>query len=90
MGELIDGRFSNSRIVVETQYSGGDGGDGMETRIAKLESDVDNIKTTLVRIWDDLRDFRTGFNRDIRILLAALISSTLGLAWIMAKGFGWL
>ena len=71
---------------IETQHSGGGGGGNMEARIAKIESDVENIKGNVTRMWDDLGDFRKEMRTDFRILWGALFV----LAGLMAKGFGWL
>lgn len=58
----------------------------MEARIARLESDVSHIQTDISEIKTDIREIRT----DMKSLLGALIFVALGLAGIMAKGFGWL
>lgn len=83
--------------------SGGGGGtfDGMEARVAKLESDIDYIKRDIGEIKIELRDFkqdvRTEFKEvkqdmrsDFRILFGALIAAVLGLAGLMARGFHWI
>ncbi|MEX2525804.1 MAG: hypothetical protein WD750_12660 [Gammaproteobacteria bacterium] len=68
----------------------GDGGDGMEARIARLESDVAHIRTDIAEIKVDTKDFRKEIREDFRILWGALFFITLGLAGLMTKGFGWL
>lgn len=90
------------------QKSGNGGGNDLEARIAKLESDVSYIQRDIVNIREELRDFRseTGIefknvrselkelrdlhHKDFRIIFGAIITVTLGLAGLMAKGFGWL
>jgi len=76
--------------------SGGGGGDNddMEARVAKLEAaveyiqrDISDIKTDLKEVRGDVSSIRT---TDFRILFGAIIAVALGLAGIMAKGFGWL
>ncbi|MBF8720213.1 hypothetical protein IRZ56_01160 [Pseudomonas guariconensis] len=62
----------------------------MEARIAKLETHVEYIRRDLDVIVDDLREHRKETRSDFRILFGALITATLGLAALMAKGFGWL
>ncbi|KRA63085.1 hypothetical protein [Rhizobium sp. Root651] len=62
----------------------------MEARVAKLESDVSNIKETMSELKQDIRGLRSDARADFRLLFAALISTSLGLAALMAKGFGWL
>ncbi len=61
----------------------------MEARIARLEVAVDYAE-----LKADGRELRTEIHRirttDFRILLGSLITVALGLAGIMAKGFGWL
>lgn len=82
---------------------GGDNG-GMEARVARLEADVDYIKRDIAEIktilnghggkFDGVRDridgLRDRTDRDFRILFGALTAASLGLAGLMAKGFGWL
>ena len=71
---------------------GGNGGGGnmTEARIARLESDVEHIKNDIGDIKQDLREIKTDAKNDFRLLFGALIFVALGLAGIMAKGFGWL
>ena len=70
---------------------GGDGGgSGMEPRIAKLEAHVEHIDKSITRIETDLREMRTQARHDFRLLFGALITVALGLAGMMAAGFGWL
>ncbi|WP_261374766.1 hypothetical protein [Yersinia aldovae] len=72
--------------------------EGVESRIARLESDVSyikrdigDIKTDIRQIRDtDLKDIRKDMKTDFRALFAAIIAVALGLAGIMGKGFGWL
>ncbi|MCP1437780.1 uncharacterized protein (UPF0335 family) [Erwinia persicina] len=72
----------------------------MQVKIAKLESDVDNIKNHISDIRTDLREMRYDIDKlninlrlemksDFRLMFAALITSVLGLAALMAKGFYW-
>jgi hypothetical protein len=51
----------------------------METYIQRLEARVEHIERGI-----------TDIKTDIRITWAATIASNLGLAGLMAKGFGWL
>lgn len=50
----------------------------MEARIARLEAHVEHIR-------EDVSSIKV----DIRILLGMIITGALGLAGLMAKGFGW-
>lgn len=75
---------------------GGGGGD-MEARVAKLEAHVEHIDSTLTDIKQDIREIRSDLKEvrgdarnDFRLLFGALIAVALGLAGLMAKGFGWL
>ena len=61
-----------------------------EARVARLESDVDYIKRDLSELKQDFREFRTDMRTDFRIMWAGFFASTLGLAGLMAKGFGWI
>ena len=58
----------------------------MEARIAKLESAAHYIQSGIAEIKTDVRELRS----DNKILLGMIIAASLGLAGIMAKGFGWL
>jgi len=62
----------------------------MEARVARLESDVAHIRTDITDVKADLRDLRKDGQRDFRILFGAVIVATLGLAGLMARGFGWI
>lgn len=65
---------------------GGNHTGGMEARIAKLEAHVEHIREDIAGIRDALRDLKV----DFKIVWAAIFASTLGLAGLLAKGFGWL
>lgn len=71
---------------------GGNGGGGemIEARVARLESDSEHIKSTLKDIKDDVREIKRDARGDFRALFGSLIAVALCLAGIMAKGFGWL
>jgi hypothetical protein len=73
-----------------TSKSGGGGGDMLEARVARLESDVQNINANAVEIKQDVRDLRSKQWAHFLITWGGLIGLGLGLAGIMAKGFGWL
>ncbi|ECE1725251.1 hypothetical protein C2J41_17815 [Salmonella enterica] len=62
----------------------------MQARVAKLESDVEYIKSTLKDIKDDVREIKRDARTDFRIIFGAIITVALGLAGLMAKGFNWL
>jgi hypothetical protein len=71
-------------------------GKSMIEQVAKLQSDVEYIKRDVAdlkidvrELRVDVRDVRDRQERDFRLLFGALITSVLGLATVMAKGFGW-
>lgn len=72
----------------------------MEARVAVLEEIAAATKQATAGLWQEMRDLRSDTNRrfdlmrdamerDFRILFGALITVTLGLAALMAKGFHW-
>ncbi|QZN97704.1 hypothetical protein [Symbiopectobacterium purcellii] len=74
------------------RFGGGNSGGGevIDTRVVRLASDSENIKSTLKYIKDDVREIKREARCDFRILFGVLIVLVLGLAGIMSKGFGWL
>lgn len=62
----------------------------MEARMAKLKSGVEYIQRDIAEIKGDIKDIRNHQRDDFRLLFGTLITVTLGLAGLMAKGFGWL
>lgn len=73
------------------------GGGNLEARVAKLESSVEYIQRDTMDIKSDLKEIRTELkeqrelhHKDFRIMFGALVTVALGLAGLMAKGFGWL
>ncbi|WP_291442752.1 hypothetical protein [Desulfovibrio sp.] len=85
-------QFSGEREAIS--YDGIDGGDSgggnMEARIARLESDMSHVKSDISEIKADFREFRKDARTDFRLTFGALIAVALGLAGLMAKGFGWI
>jgi hypothetical protein len=55
-----------------------------------LEAHVAHIRDDLSAIKTDIRDIRDAARTDFRLLFGALIGVALGLAGLMARGFGWL
>lgn len=59
----------------------------MEARLARLEVAAEYMQRDIAELKADVRAIRT---TDFRLMFGALITVALGLAAVMAKGFGWL
>ncbi|HBT4704298.1 TPA: hypothetical protein M4Z39_003371 [Klebsiella variicola] len=62
----------------------------MESKLSRLESEVEHIKGTMRELGNDLKELRRDSRSDFRLLFGSLITVALGLAGLMAKGFHWL
>ncbi|MBT9425804.1 hypothetical protein KI694_09710 [Enterobacter oligotrophicus] len=69
----------------------------MDGRVARIESDISYIKRDIQDlkgdikdVRSDIKDIRSDMRTDFRITFTALIAVALGLAGIMARGFGWM
>ena len=66
----------------------------MEARVAKLEAAVTHLQRDVTDLRADVKELRrdiTGIRTtDFRLIFGAIIAVALGLAGLMAKGFGWL
>ena len=62
----------------------------MESRVARLEVRAEHIERDIVEIRTDIRSLRERVEGDFRLTWAGMIALGLGLAGLMAKGFGWL
>lgn len=92
---------ANLRLLQETSRqqieelralkSNGGGGtfDNMEPRVAKLEATTEFIQREITDLKSEVRGMRSDARSDFRLLFGAIIAVALGLAGIMAKGFGW-
>lgn len=73
---------------------GGDGDNDPMERIARLETKVEAIERGIGELHTDVRGLRQDIGSirttDFRITFGAIITVALGLAALMAKGFGWL
>jgi hypothetical protein len=70
---------------------------GMEARVAKLEAGMEYVQRDLADIKITLRahdgkfdSLRDRMETDFRVTWGAIIIGFLGMAGLMAKGFGWL
>lgn len=73
----------------------------IEADVAHIRSDLHDVKDDLKELRGDVKDFRgemrgemkelrNDAHSDFRLLFGALVGVTLGLASLMARGFGWL
>ncbi len=62
----------------------------MEARIARLEATITHIHESMTDLKSDIREIKSHARSDFRVLFGALIAVALGLAGLMARGFGWL
>jgi len=58
--------------------------------VARLEAAIDHIQRDIAEIKTDARLLRQRVESDFRITWAGISALGLGLAGLMAKGFGWL
>lgn len=72
----------DSRLKTLEQSGGGGNDGGMNMWQASVEN-------RLSQLHADIRDHKSATDRHFRILFGAIISVALGLAGLMAKGFGW-
>ena|SRR5690606_18877563 len=81
------------RPPVDRPRGDGDNG-GMESRIARLETTVEYIQRDIVEMKGHINALRTDVSgirtTDFRLTFGAIITVALGLAGLMAKGFGWI
>ena len=59
----------------------------VEIRVARVEVRIEHIERDIAEIKVDIRSLR---QTELRLVCGAIIASNLGLAGLMAKGFGWL
>ena len=69
----------------------------MEARVARLEIRMEHVELDIGEIKTDVRSLRQAVDRlhdrmdgDFRITWAGIMALGMGLAGLMAKGFGWL
>lgn len=75
------------------RWGGGDGG-GMESRVARLEAAVEYLQRDVVEIKGHINALRNDVSgirtTDFRLIFGAIITVALGLAGLVATGFGWI
>jgi len=62
----------------------------MEARLAKLEASMEYVQRDVSDIKTDIRRIHDAVDSNFKLTFGGLIFVALGLAGIMAKGFGWL
>jgi septal ring factor EnvC (AmiA/AmiB activator) len=62
----------------------------LKADVSVLKRDLHEVRQDIKDVRQDIRDVRAHQERDFRLLFGTLIGVTLGLAGLMAKGFGWL
>jgi hypothetical protein len=70
--------------------SGPPGENPLEPRVAKRETHIEYVRRDVGELHVDFREHRKETRTDFRLLFGALITTALGLAAMMGKGFGWL
>lgn len=74
------------------RWSSGDG--GMESRVARLEAAVEYLQRDVVEIKGHINALRNDVSgirtTDFRLIFGAIITVALGLAGLVATGFGWI
>lgn len=67
---------------------------GLTERVSRLEASVIHLIDDVRELRNDVREMRRDIvtirTVDFRLLFGAIIVSALGLAGILARGFGWL
>lgn len=62
----------------------------LESGVARLEADVGHIQNDIKEIKGDIREIKKDARTDFRLLFGAILTTTLGLAMLIARGFAWL
>ncbi len=89
MSPLIDARsrFAASPSGSGLDSSGGGGNSGgMEARIVRLETIIEQTDKRLANIESDARETR----KELRVMFYFQIASVATILGVVAKGFGWL
>ena len=62
----------------------------MEARLAKLEASMEYVQRDISDIKVDIRRIYDSVDKNLKLYFAGLVTVALGLAGIIARGFGWL
>ncbi|HDU5937099.1 TPA: hypothetical protein RFW12_000550 [Klebsiella variicola] len=62
----------------------------MESDISYIRRDISDVKDDIKDVRNEIKDIRNDMKSDFRLTFGALIAVALGLAGIMARGFGWI
>ncbi|MBZ7576315.1 hypothetical protein FML15_03115 [Klebsiella michiganensis] len=62
----------------------------MESDISYIKRDISDVKDDIKDVRNDIKDIRKDMKGDSRLTFGALIAVALGLAGLMARGFGWI
>lgn len=62
----------------------------MEARLAKLEASMEHVQRDVSDIKVDIRRVNDAIDSNFKLTFGGLIFVALGLAGMMARGFGWL
>ncbi|AID90857.1 hypothetical protein KONIH1_17765 [Klebsiella oxytoca KONIH1] len=62
----------------------------MESDISYIKRDISDVKDDIKDVRNDIKDIRKDMKGDFRLTFGALIAVALGLAGLMARGFGWI
>ena len=83
--------FTNGEEALVERSSGrsGNGGGGLEARVAKLEAGVEHIQSDVSDIKTDLRQIRSNMRSDFRWILLGFGAGFLALLGILGAGFKW-
>ncbi|MBX5462362.1 MAG: hypothetical protein IRZ28_14885 [Steroidobacteraceae bacterium] len=58
--------------------------------VGRIESDVGHLRARLAGVESDVKQLVQRQERDFRVLFGALMTVAVGLATLLAKGFGWI
>ena len=62
----------------------------LDSRVARLEVRMEHVESNIGDLKAEVRSLRERMDNDFRITWAGMITLTIGITGLMAKGFGWL